>query len=168
MTAGHFGQISLFCHCVPYWNYHISMGHGIQLEGRGNVIAYEQGLNTIEFRICSSGSSGVLQLLVRFMIPPFAPHAPFCPLRVVIPSVNSKQPVRQQAKSQGRGPDGISRAVNRDFRRRNCQGFLPSTVARDGQCRHFGVFVHSLDHHHAEAHGDPWESSTCEPLLDSE
>ena len=57
------------------------------------IVAYDQGLNTIEFRICSSGSSGVFQLLVRSMIPPFAPHAAFCPIRVFIPSVNSKQPV---------------------------------------------------------------------------
>ena len=41
------------------------------------IVAYDQGLNTIEFRICSSGSSGVIQLLVRSMIPPFAPHAAF-------------------------------------------------------------------------------------------
>ena len=61
---------------------------------RGAIIeAYDQGLNTIEFRIHSSGSSGVIQLLMRSMIPPFAPHAAFCPIRVVIPSVNSKQPV---------------------------------------------------------------------------
>ena len=47
----------------------------------------------MELSICSSGSSGVIQLLVRSMIPPFARHAAFCPIRVVIPSVNSKQPV---------------------------------------------------------------------------
>ena len=57
------------------------------------IAANDQGLNAIEFRICSYGSSGVIQLLVRSMIPPFAPHAAFCPIRVVIPSVNSKQPV---------------------------------------------------------------------------
>ena len=56
------------------------------------IVAYDQGLNAIEFRICSSGSSGVIHLLVRSMIPPFAPHVAFCPARVVIPSVNSKQP----------------------------------------------------------------------------
>ena len=56
------------------------------------MVAYEQGLNTIEFRICSFGSSGVIQPLVRSMIPPFAPHVAFCPVRAVIPSVNSKQP----------------------------------------------------------------------------
>ena len=47
----------------------------------------------MECPICSSGSSGVIHLLVRSMIPPFAPHAAFCPIRVFIPSVNSKQPV---------------------------------------------------------------------------
>ena len=60
---------------------------------RANIVAYDQGLNTIEFHICSSGSSGVIQLLVRSMISPFAPHAAFCPIRVFIPSMNSKQPV---------------------------------------------------------------------------
>ena len=57
-----------------------------------NIVAYDRGLNAIEFCICSSGSSGVIQLLVRSTIPPFAPHVAFCPVRVVIPSVNSKQP----------------------------------------------------------------------------
>ena len=56
------------------------------------MVAYDNGLNTIEFRICSSGSSGVIHYLVRSMIPPFAPHVAFCPVRVVIPSLNSKQP----------------------------------------------------------------------------
>ena len=56
------------------------------------LVAYDQGLNTIEFRICSSSSSGVIQFLVRSMIPPFAPHVAFCPVRVVISLVNSKQP----------------------------------------------------------------------------
>ena len=56
------------------------------------IVAYDQGLNAIEFSICSSGSSGVIQLLVRSMIPPFAPHAAFCPIRVFIPLVNMKQP----------------------------------------------------------------------------
>ena len=57
-----------------------------------NIVACDRGLNAIEFRICSSGSSGVIQLLVRSTIPPLAPHVAFCPARVVIPSVNSKQP----------------------------------------------------------------------------
>ena len=51
------------------------------------------GLKAIEFRICSSGSSRVIQLLVRSMIPPLSPHAAFCPIRVFIPSMNGKQPV---------------------------------------------------------------------------
>ena len=62
-------------------------------ETSANMVAYDQGLIAIEFRICSSGSSGVIQLLVRSMISPFAPHAAFCPIRVFIPSMNSKQPV---------------------------------------------------------------------------
>ena len=61
-------------------------------EGGAHIVAYDQGLNALEFRICSSGSSGVIQLLVRSTIPAFAPHVAFCPVRVVIPSVNSKQP----------------------------------------------------------------------------
>ena len=56
------------------------------------IVAFDQGLNAPEFRICSSASSGVIRLLVRSTIPPFAPHVAFCPVRVVIPSVNSKQP----------------------------------------------------------------------------
>ena len=93
MTAGHFGQISLF---LPlYAILELPYLHGARdlarKEGVG-IVAYDQGLNAIEFRICSSGSSGVTQLLVRSTIPPFAPHVAFCPVRVVIPSVNSKQP----------------------------------------------------------------------------
>ena len=37
---------------------------------RAHIVAYDQGLNALEFRICSSGSSGVIQLLVRSTIPP--------------------------------------------------------------------------------------------------
>ena len=61
-------------------------------KGMAIIVAYDQGLNATEFRICSSGSSRVIQLLVRSMIPPYAPHVAFCPVCVVIPSVNSKQP----------------------------------------------------------------------------
>ena len=46
-----------------------------------NIVAYDQGLNALDFCICSSGSSGVIQLLVRSMISPFAPHAAFCPVQ---------------------------------------------------------------------------------------
>ena len=90
--------------CGPFWpNFavfaivcHIGItispwGTKSSQEGMGNIVAYDQGLNAIEFRICSSGSSGVIQLLVRSTIPPFAPHVAFCPVRVVIPSVNSKK-----------------------------------------------------------------------------
>ena len=91
--------------CGPFWPNlavfaivsHIGItispwGTGSSQEGSGIIVAYDQGLNTIAFRICSSGSSGVIQLLVRSMIPPFAPHAAFCSIRVFIPLVNSKQP----------------------------------------------------------------------------
>ena len=49
-------------------------------ERRANIVAYDQGLNAIEFRICSSGSSGVIQLLGAIHDPPvctvccFLPH----------------------------------------------------------------------------------------------
>ena len=91
--------------CGPFWPYFAvfaivcDIGITISPWGTGsshkevaNNVAYDQGLNAIEFRICSSGSSGVFQLLVRSMIPPSAPHAAFCPIRVFIPLVNSKQP----------------------------------------------------------------------------
>ena len=57
------------------------------------IVAYDQGLDTLGFRVWSLGPSGVIQPLMRSMIPPCAPHAAFCPIRVFIPSVNSKQPV---------------------------------------------------------------------------
>ena len=92
--------------CGPFWpNFavfaivcHIGItispwGTGSSQEGSASIVAYDQGLQAIEFRICSSGSSGVIQLTVRSMIPPFAPHAAFCPIGVFIPSMNSKQPV---------------------------------------------------------------------------
>ena len=91
--------------CGPFWPYfavfaivcHIEItispwGTRSSQEERAIIVAYDQGLNAIEFRICSSGSSGVIQLLVQSMIPPFAPHAAFCPISVFIPLVNSKQP----------------------------------------------------------------------------
>ena len=92
--------------CGPVWPYfavfaivcHIGItispwGTGSNQGKRANIVAYDQGLNAIEFRICSSGSSGVIQFLVRSMISPFAPHVAFCPIRVFIPSMNSKQPM---------------------------------------------------------------------------
>ena len=84
-----FAVFAIVCHIritISPWGTGSSQGE------MANIVAYDQGLNAIEFRICSSGSSGVIQLLVRSTIPPFAPHVAFCPVRVVIPSVNSKQP----------------------------------------------------------------------------
>ena len=88
--------------CGPFWpNFavfaivcHIGItispwGTGSSQEGRAHIVAYDQGLNALEF---ASGSSGVIQLLVRSTIPTFALHVAFCPVRVVIRSVNSKQP----------------------------------------------------------------------------
>ena len=93
MSAGHFGQISLFLPLyaileIPY----LQGARDLAKKEVAQIVAYDQGLNALEFRICSSGSSGVIQLLVRSTIPTFAPHVAFCPVRVVIPSVNSKQP----------------------------------------------------------------------------
>ena len=85
-----FAVFAIVCHIgitISPW------GTGSSQEGMAHIVAYDQGLNAIEFRICSSGSSGVIQLLVRSMIPPFAPQAAFCPIRVLIPLMNSKQPV---------------------------------------------------------------------------
>ena len=85
-----FAVFAIVCHIgitISPW------GTGSSQEGRAIIVAYDQGLNAIEVRICSSGSSGVIHLLVRSMISPFAPHAAFCPIRVFIPSMNSKQPV---------------------------------------------------------------------------
>ena len=84
-----FAVLTIVCHIgitISPW------GTGSSQEERANIVAYDQGLNAIEFRICSSGSSGGIQLLVRSMITPFAPHAAFCPIRVSLPLVNSKQP----------------------------------------------------------------------------
>ena len=91
--------------CGPFWpNFavfaivcHIGItispwGTGSSQREGAHIVAYDEGLNALEFRICSSCSSGVIQLLVPSTIPTFAPHVAFCPVRVVIPSVNSKQP----------------------------------------------------------------------------
>ena len=67
-------------------------GTGSSQKESAIILAFDQGLNATEFRVCSSGPSRVIQFLVRSMIPPFALHAAFCPIRVVIPSVYSKQP----------------------------------------------------------------------------
>ena len=94
MSAGRFGQINL---CLPLCAIlelpYLYGAQDLARKERANIVAYDQELNTIEFRICSSGSSGVIQLLVRSMIPPFSPHAAFCPIRVFIPSTNSEQTV---------------------------------------------------------------------------
>ena len=92
--------------CGPFWPnfavfaiaWHIGItispwGTGSSQEEGAKIVAYDQELNAIELRICFSGSSGGIQLLVRSMISPVAPHAAFCPIRLFIPSMNSKQPV---------------------------------------------------------------------------
>ena len=78
--------------CGPFWpNFavfaivcHIGItispwGTGSSQKGGANIVAYDQGLNAIEFRICSSGSSGVIQLLVRSTIPPLCTACCFLP-----------------------------------------------------------------------------------------
>ena len=69
--------------CGPFWpNFavfaivcHIGItispwGTESSREKRAGIVAYDQGLNALQFCICSSGSSGVIQLLVRSTIPP--------------------------------------------------------------------------------------------------
>ena len=85
-----FAVFAIVCHIgttISPW------GKGPSQEESAIIVAYDEGSNVREFCICSSGSSGGIQLLVRSMIPHFAPQSVFCPVRVVIPSVNSKQPV---------------------------------------------------------------------------
>ena len=94
MSAGTFGQISLFLPLyaileLPY----LHETRDLARKRGANIVADDQGLNTIEFCICSSSSSGVIQLLVRSVMPPFAPNAALCPICVFIPLVNGKQPV---------------------------------------------------------------------------
>ena len=101
------------------------------------------------------------------MIPPFAPYAAFCPIRVFIPSMNSKQPAWQQAITQGMGQEGISRVVNQGLAPKDRQGFLPWTVARDDRFSHFSNCGPNLDCHHAEWHEDLSEPSAWESSLDS-
>ena len=85
-----FAVFAIVCHIgttISPW------GNGPSQIENAIIVAHDQGLNSVEFCICSSGSSGVIQLWVRSMIPSFAPHAAFCPIRVFIPLVNSKPPV---------------------------------------------------------------------------
>ena len=85
-----FAVFAIVCHIgttISPW------GRRPSQNGSAIIVAQVQGLNTIAFRVCSFGSSRVFQILVQSMIPPFAPHAAFCPIRVFIPSANSKQPV---------------------------------------------------------------------------
>ena len=52
-----FAVFAIVCHIgttISPW------GTGSSQEGRAIIVAYDQGLNAIEFRICSSSSSGVI------------------------------------------------------------------------------------------------------------
>ena len=58
MSAGHFGQVLLFLPLyaileLPY----LRGARDLARRGRAIILAYDQGLNTIRVRICSSGSS---------------------------------------------------------------------------------------------------------------
>ena len=71
-----FAVFAIVCHIgttVTPWGTESSQ------EGSANIVANNQGLNAIEFRICSSGSSGVIHLLVRSMISPFCTACCFLP-----------------------------------------------------------------------------------------
>ena len=62
-----FAVFAIVCHIgitISPW------GRGSSQGGSAHIVAYDQGLNALEFRICSSRSSGVIQLLVRSTIPP--------------------------------------------------------------------------------------------------
>ena len=54
-------------------------GKGPSQEGVAILVAYGQGSIALEFRICSSGLAGVMQLTVRATLPKFAFLAVFCP-----------------------------------------------------------------------------------------
>ena len=49
-------------------------------KGGGVLVAYGQGSIALEFRICSFGLAGVMQLTVRATLPIFAFLAVFCPV----------------------------------------------------------------------------------------
>ena len=62
-----FAVFAIVCHIgitISPW------GTGSSQEKRAIIVAYDQGLNATELCICSSGSSAVIQLLARSMIPP--------------------------------------------------------------------------------------------------
>ena len=73
MSAGHFGQILLFLPLYAILELPCLDGARDLAKTQKEsaiIVAYDSGVKTIEFRICSSGSSGGIQLLVRSMIPP--------------------------------------------------------------------------------------------------
>ena len=76
MSAGHFGQISLFLPLYAILELPNLHGAGY-LAGKDYciIVAYDQGLNPPEFRVCSSGSSGV----VAIHDPPFCTACCFLP-----------------------------------------------------------------------------------------
>ena len=98
---------------------------------------HDQRSNAPRYHCWSSGIPGVIQPLVRAVMPTFAPHAAFCPPCVTIPSGNSKQPVRQQAQPRWTGPKGISSPVNQGLAPRDHQDCLPRSVSQNGRICHF-------------------------------
>ena len=64
-----FAVFAIVCHIritISPWGTVSSQDEG------AHIVADDQGLDALELRICSSGSSGVIQLLVRSTIPTFA------------------------------------------------------------------------------------------------
>ena len=55
-------------------------GKGPSQEGVAILVAYDHGSIALEFRICSPGLAGVMQLTVRATLPNFAFLAVFCPV----------------------------------------------------------------------------------------
>ena len=71
-----FAVFAIVCHIattIALW------GKGPSQKGGTIIVAYDQGLNIIKFRICSFGSSGFIQILVRSMIPPLCTACCFLP-----------------------------------------------------------------------------------------
>ena len=61
MSAGRVGQISLFLPlCTTLELPYLHGATGFSQERKKNIVADDQGLNTMDLRICSSGSSGVI------------------------------------------------------------------------------------------------------------
>ena len=103
----------------PFWPnfpvfaivYHIGTtigpwGTGSSQERRANIVAYDQGLNTIEFRICSSGSSGVIQPIGAIHDLPRCTACCFLPHPRVHPLDEQQAASVTASQNQGHGTKG--------------------------------------------------------------